>query len=844
MTRPGGPGQGSFALVSTLMIIAVMAVGAVVFLQAARMDRLVSRNTADLIRAQLAAESGLAEAMAKIRLAAGTNFQYFCGQTEGADMTFLSPYNEQNGIVTPSGVFLNLASSNAAGSNAVLLIDPAQSIRRTAGWVDLTNQFQAKLSARYAYWADDNSAAVNPAMAGRGSRLPLQTNSLPLPYRVGGGSFGFLQDLGPLTSRLERSPVQNASSLPPSAYTSLSWPLATLRTLNLLMPSPGQPYIPYDVTLNSFADVAAPSGRPKVNLAVLKAYVDTLSQNQAAGNPKAQLVENLLNNPAAAWQTNITVTNSAGQTSIQHLGGNFSFLTNRYATNEVRQYLANLIDYLDADRIPTTDNVDNPSYFGVECWPTTGPNGTVAQGHPFINFVAGGLVFNWSAAAGRVGGLNSTRVLGGVSLINPWSSDINLNWGTSYRWELEFQVGGTVSGGALGSQARNYFLQPLTEQVTGGVRVLGARTGECFPFRPSANTNFANMNNLIALGMNSSVAFQNLTLVPTRIRLLYSSNNGADIFPVVALNLRQLTNPTVPAAVVSPGGSGSTVIFFNRPGSAAMSNWFLQDDPRRAHLTNAWRLTRATTADFPLPQDGGSVFSFTNSSSDPLQGLSTNAGGWYTSAGLTNHFNGHLNKTNTNAFSIGELGFLSTGQSWKTLNLTETNPPQANTEDWRILDYVISGQLPEEAVASAWLTNSLYSPRGRVVRGPLNPNSRKSASWQAWLTNTGPGTVAAAAEMAGLSRSNAHPCIGAVFTNAWVDSYGAAGQHLSRENAVRALADGLATASRTFTVYSVGQSIGKNGKVTGRSFLQAEVMLATDPANGQPTLRVLSRQFR
>jgi len=849
--RPQKDGQGSFALVSTLMIIAVMAVGALAFFQAARMDRVVSRNTADLVRAQLAAESGLADASAKILQGVGSNFQYFSGQTEEGGLTFLSSYSFQNGIVTEDGSSVDLVSSSSTGSNTTILVDPAQSIRRSAGWVSLSNGFQTNLTARYAYWADDNSAAFNPAMAGAGSRLPLATNCLPFPYRTGGGnSFELMSkdSLAALTSRIERSVVQNSSSDPASSYSVLSWPLATVRSLNLLLPSPGEPHLPYDVALQSFADVAAPSGLPKVNLAALKAYADGLSQNQEAGNEKALLVGNLLNNPDPAWQRNITVTNAAGVATIQHLGGNFSFLTNRYTDSQARQFLANLIDYLDADKIPTTDNVDNPTYFGVECWPVPGTDGTVAQGHPYINFVAGGLVMNWGAGTGR---FNSTRVLVGISLVNPWSFPINLNLGTTYRWDLEFRVGGTVTGGALGSQADSYFrrtfnpsdIRPPSE-MENGPTVIGARSGEVYPNPPlMGNNNIANFNDLIPLNMVTPVTLQNLTLVPIKVRLAYTTNNWADSNIVAIANLARLTNSMVPANVVSPGGSGSTVIFFNRPGSTTLQNWHLQDDPRLAHLTNTWRLARSTTAAFPVPQDGRSVFEFTNASSDPPQGLSTSAT-WYTSAGLTNHFTGHLNKTNTNAFSIGELGFLSTGQSWKTLNLTDTNPPLPNTEDWRVLDYVTSGQLPEEPVHLSWTTNTLYSPRGRVVRGQLNPNARKYATWLAWMDNAGAGADTVATEMAGLGREAAHPCIGAVFTNAWVDNFGPADQHTQRENAVRALADGLATASRTFTVYSMGQSLSKNGRVTARSLLQTEVMVETDPASGQPSLRVLSRQFR
>jgi hypothetical protein len=215
---------------------------------------------------------------------------------------------------------------------------------------------------------------------------------------------------------------------------------------------------------------------------------------------------------------------------------------------------------------------------------------------------------------------------------------------------------------------------------------------------------------------------------------------------------------------------------------------------------------------------------------------------------MTNHFNGHFGKTTTNqstntmTYSIGELGFLSTGQAWKTLNLVDTNPPAAGQEDWRILDCVSSGEMPEEAVNPSFLTNSLSTPRGSVVRGPLNANSRKYGTWLSWLSGATPSAAAAAAatSISAMGTNAISASVGAVFTNAWVDQFGAATNQMLRENAVRALADGLTVSSRTFTVYSVGESLF-NGRVMGRATLRTLILVDTDPTTGQARVSKLNQ---
>ena len=413
-------------------------------------------------------------------------------------------------------------------------------------------------------------------------------------------------------------------------------------------------------------------------------------------------------------------------------------------------------------------------------------------------------------------------------------------------------VTGNVTANLYSSNVASFFETNVVERTDSGPNPIPAASSRLCP-NPITNGSlqFASPTNGLFLVVSNltNITFSSLQVVPRRVRLLYSTNSGVQRFVVANLDFLSNSPATILPNSVTYAGPAATVILFTNTTSAGMDSWHLQDDPRnffRAgssfNPTNPWVRTASTnTSQVPVPANGMSVFSFTNTFSDPLQGLATNASNWLSSTALTNHFNGHFGKTTTNqstntmTYSIGELGFLSTGQAWKTLNLVDTNPPAAGQEDWRILDYVSSGEMPEEAVNPSFLTNSLSTPRGSVVRGPLNANSRKYGTWLSWLTGATPSAAAAATSISAMGTNAISASVGAVFTNAWVDQFGAATDQMLRENAVRAVADGLAVSSRTFTVYSVGESLF-NGRVMGRATLRTLILVDTDPTTGQARL--------
>lgn len=159
------------------------------------------------------------------------------------------------------------------------------------------------------------------------------------------------------------------------------------------------------------------------------------------------------------------------------------------------------------------------------------------------------------------------------------------------------------------------------------------------------------------------------------------------------------------------------------------------------------------------------------------------------------------------------------------------------------MDYVTSGEMAEEAANASFLTNTLNTPRGRFVRGPINANSRKYGTWLGWLTGSAPNAANAATTLSALGANAISASVGSLFTNSWADQFGAGTNQMLRENAVRAVADGLTVSSRSFTVYSTGESLF-NGRVMGRASLKTLILVDTDPGTGQARVSKVYQSFQ
>jgi hypothetical protein len=298
---------------------------------------------------------------------------------------------------------------------------------------------------RYAFWVDDGSGKQNLSWWGtsgtdRGLLANITNAALVLPSASGttmapmpGSALTALNGVRNYTA----SPTNLFGQLTP--FRSVSNSLLTPATFNLLDTAIQGRANRYFFTLSSPSSAVSPAGRRKLNLAQLARYLNGgLSSAQGAAGVRAQIVDQLLQaNPpqAANWG-----------------GGDLSWLATagKYSATEQRQIAANLLDYLDDDLIPTTDSVDNPTYFGVEMKADSA--GRII-GHPFINFVAPAMIFNRSTA----GQVNSSRLICSIGMVFPWSSTGVA--AAAYQPEINIAVEGAVLNGilGLGNQAGPYF---------------------------------------------------------------------------------------------------------------------------------------------------------------------------------------------------------------------------------------------------------------------------------------------------------------------------------------------------------------------------------------------------
>ena len=198
MRGPGRTGERSFALVSSLLIVAVMALGALAFFQAARLDRLVTRSTAEAVRAGLAAESGLAAAAALLQAETtndtfvitlnATNRQLFAGNQRGSGRAagfsyrpLFSAVPDPSNLAVPAILTAGVPSQVATGETNIftnVLPGGGRATSPVVSWVYLTNG-QGRTNARFAFWVEDLGGRLDLGIMGT-------TNTNRTGGRVGG----------------------------------------------------------------------------------------------------------------------------------------------------------------------------------------------------------------------------------------------------------------------------------------------------------------------------------------------------------------------------------------------------------------------------------------------------------------------------------------------------------------------------------------------------------------------------------------------------------------------------------------------------------------------------------
>jgi len=840
--------ESGAALVVTLIVIVVLAAVAVAFIQNTGLDRAGSRSLANVYRAQLAAEAGLAEAMALIQQNVN-NFAYATGsKTEGDGYrTFIRPLKKSaTGTWEFAGDALDL-DSGSGGEEVGLVLAGTQTepeLEQKASWRTLSGPPGGSgPSTRYAFWVDEGGAKQSLAWWG-GAAAPASGNSLTnlaqlaplLPDQTGESAAPFPESA--LESIAEQRKMMPTNfTLAGTEFDSFAGQstLPTVATVNLLDSALEGRVNSYFFTLNSASGAASPTGSPKLNLAALAHYVKNLNSDQGADSPKAKLVDDLLKEKpdnADSWG-----------------GGSLRWLADsgKYSEAEQKQIVANIIDYLDEDLMPTTDSTDSPSYFGVEFKMTDGGE---VRGHPFINFVGLGSTFNWKRNDPEQGRLNSTLILAFLGLVNPWTSALPT---AAYSPEISIEVQGNVSGGNLGSSASAYFVGELDQNLENVPQSeLEPRTGLTFPDTARSSVQYNARKDFFGEGSPQppGISFSDIVYRIKSLRLKFASDDGSEGYVQILSSAETTMDP----ANVSYRGRTPDVYKITRD-SPNQQDLHLKADPRMNFRASAWVNSSSSGGrdkDVPSPTASLDVTEGVGADWDEAQGMSTDSS-WYKSSSVTNHFS---RSSKSGMSSIGELGFIWTGKPWQTLNLLKTDSPQ--TADWNLLDYVSAGRMAAKDGSDAEgdggasvATLPLAAPFGTdfpedatlnavlIAQGGFNVNTRKRATVQAVLDSAEGVSEEAADAMLGKDSGSQASTFGEIATMAPDLVEGEF--KFQREAAQRALANIAVNHSRVFTVYSVGEY--RQGNSSSRVQLEADIFVGVDPETGDPLVQVINKRF-
>jgi hypothetical protein len=869
MIAPLSKSNRGVALVTTVIVVAVLATITVALLQTTGTDRASSRAVANNFQARLAAQAGLAAGMARISesITQGRNgpdqWNYISGQrsvaepapnAEASTVAFISQINSQTGEIESTNL---LASSPAAGAAAenveIPIADGEDEPRYPAAWVytNITDVDGAVIGRyRYAYWVCDDTTKLNPRVHGTGAVRDFSSNPAGIPV--------FLRDL----------PTANAAStrLPADMLTPLSsiWTptpadqpqfrlwnnqtpnrrdsrILSPQTVRLLAAAavPEQS-LENDLSLETLSSPIAPNGRPKVNLTRLKVYLDSLPRTQAQGNRRYQAIIDILNAQATAAHSNWG-------------GGDLSFLLNpavmdrKYSDLEARQIVANLFDAIDEDFIPTTDNQSSPTILGVEMRYVNGQ----IQGHPVLVYAGTG---HFVGAPVPPAGNSRIRTHLGLGFANPWPSSSE-RW-SQYRVEMNVTPSDPLFPTLTTATAEQLTQSPPAVSAAGGL--LPARSGFLFPcgltFAPHYSAS-------VDRPFNRQV--DDLRFTIQQADLFYNSSDGARY-----LVARLPGTPSLLAdpATIPAGGDGVNRTVW-QPGR---QSYWLRSDFRLPPSAANWVISPngaggAASGLIPGPaapisyMSGPTQGDGAQGLSGRIEGNSASAGQWYRSSSIANHLNldGSVAFANgvTRIKSTGFLGFISAAKPWQTLTLhgQNQNNPEGQ-EDWKILDYVYSGDEANTTNANEILFRDMsngkpYGPGGARATfpgvfardGSLNVHSPNRNSWRAALEGlvNNPGVVVEELATTG-------PAGASAYTFDFLREVNLAENEVNdfaRERPLRYLADMLTNRSRNFTIYAVGQLLAPQVpdqplRILATSRYQGRVRIGHNDSDGGISLQL------
>jgi len=875
-------------------MITVITGAAVAFFQSTRIERLVTRNYAEIARAQLAAQAGLSAGQAAI-LNAITNgristnqWNYVSGHLSthpqisasalNADanaFAFIAQVDPANGSILNTNF---LVSTSADASNVLIpLGQTGADPRYPAHWTNIvvTNASGVvTTNARYAFWISDDTTKLNLRAMGRQATrtYPTDPSGFALMTRLTASSTDSTLIPSANLAPLFGSQAQQAAD----GSTNQGWnganlfrpdsALFTPGTVKAFMTNSGLEPIPTQSLENDFARETlsvplAPNGRPKLNLTRLAYFHrhpddDGLPLNQGSASPRAQAVLNILDATATTYHTNWG-------------GGDLSFLTNtaimgsKYSVNEARQFVANLFDALDGDKIPTTDwnagaPSTDPTFLGTEFWMDTGK----PQGHPFIVYVAGGY---WASAT-------SCRSHLAVGFANPWPEPTE-PWATKYRldpWEItpsrpEFPTTLDEDGtGGTSLDAMPISANPPIRDSSGGIMT---KSGGLFPCQIDAgggNPGIGPHYSAVKTGVDNKSG-GSLTFTLNKINLYYASSDGDFL-------VARIPTPANPIIVANNNFAANSIN--NLAYTSGRQALWLTNDPRFGALGSAYWTIRNNGSSgsgvgvIPTSQGGGGLGGgggaalkiMPAADTDGLQGVnpdivaSSSAQIWFRDTDITNHFNmdGSIefdSAKNINRIKgLGFLGYINSGKPWRTVSLNTANNPTGQ-EDWKILDYVYAGDeiYTSNEIAHVNMGAGTYATNGTRGSWPgnfsrdgsINVLTANKNTWKGLLEGVPlPSGVTAdgvASSMAAINRTtNVYGNTLAFLSDPGVSTAlaGTSTDDFTKEQTIRYLADALTTRSRSFTIYSMGESLATNAsggiRPVARSLMLTRVRLGVN----------------
>lgn len=822
--------ESGVALVVTVIVVAMLAVVGVAFMQSASVDRSASRSVSAILRAELAAQAGLSAGAAAVgaaitngrvgqsqwnyasgHLGSNPDIEMSSSNTEADSFAFISQLDPSSGKKINTAY---LASSSSGGSNTLIPIAGGDSEPAYPGqWVYLSHTDRngnAVTNARYAFWVADDTTKLNPNLVGTALDRSFSTDasSLRLLMRdIASARTPGSLDLIPrarllgLTSVTTNAALGHWDSSAEIRRTASNF--CSLGTVKLAVGADLAPEqsLENDMALETLSAPTAPNGRPKINLARLKSFIDSLPKSQEAGNLRFQAVLDILDS---------SKTNSHKNWG----GGDLSFLLNagvmggKYTETEARQLVANIFDAMDEDFIPICDNAANPNILGTEMRKTAGG----VQGHPSIVYAGTGHYAGLKLASG----VSVIRTHLALGFANPWPTKTE-PWS---KYTIDMQVDPSDPQFPTLTSENAEELASTPSSVGAG---LPPRSGYLFPCGSPRAPHYSARNDIT--GEIKQV--NNLTLKINRARLIYKSTEGDFVVAVVP------GSPTLQAlpSTVPNGGDGKNRFAWepNR------QSYWMRNDPRLHAKQDSWVIVAngaggAATGTIPGPSTAIQYMS-SKDQGDGAQGLSgvidagmnsTSMSQWYRSPSATNHFSmdeslGYTGGS-TKIASSGFLGYLSVGKPWQTVTFHARNANNpVGQEDWKILDYVYSG---EEIPAGRGVLHAdmrpgkTYGPDGEragwpgalSLDGSINANSLNWNTWRAIFEGV-PSIKNASITSLNILQSLKPPLDNKFDFLRSIDFSEGATTDFERERVLRYIADVVVSSSRSFTVYAVGESI-------------------------------------